>query len=131
LHRAKAKQSFGSTPSWSWPKTMAFPSVKYPCSLESLNGEAMKSGQHGASTSQVEITNISPQGFWLLLGERELFVSFKEFPWFEQASVAKISKVEWPSDDHLYWPELDIDLSVQSIEHPEQFPLKFAPSNSA
>ena len=90
----------------------------------------MKSGQRGAATSRVEVTNISPQGFWLLVGERELFVSFEQFPWFENASVAKISRVEWPSTDHLYWPELDIDQSVRSIEHPEEFPLKSAPSNS-
>jgi hypothetical protein len=24
---------------------------------------------------------------------------------------------------HLYWPDLDIDLAVESIRHPEQFPL--------
>jgi len=71
-----------------------------------------------------EITNISPRGFWILLSQRELFVSFTDFPWFADASVAKISRVEWPSEDHLYWPELDIDLSVRSIEHPEEFPLK-------
>jgi len=31
--------------------------------------------------------------------------------------------LERPSPDHLYWPELDVDLSVRSIEHPEEFPL--------
>jgi len=90
----------------------------------------MKSGQRGAATSRVEVTNISPHGFWLLLGKRELFVPFKEFPWFQQASVKSISHVEWPTEDHLYWPDLDIDLSICSIEHPEKFPLKFATSNS-
>jgi hypothetical protein len=25
--------------------------------------------------------------------------------------------------DHLYWPDLDIDLSLESIRHPENFPL--------
>ncbi len=85
----------------------------------------MKSKKRGAATSHVEVTNISPHGFWLLLGERELFVPFKEFPWFQEASVAEISRVEWPSDDHLYWPDLDVDLSVHSIEHPEEFPLTF------
>lgn len=25
--------------------------------------------------------------------------------------------------DFLYWPDLDIDLTVESIEHPEKFPL--------
>lgn len=84
----------------------------------------MKSQQRGTATSNVEVTNISPQGFWILLGGRELYVSFADFPWFSDASVARISRVEWPSEDHLYWPDLDIDLSVRSIEHPEEFPLK-------
>ena len=83
----------------------------------------MKSEELGARTSQVEVANISKQGFWLLLGDRELFLSFKDFPWFENAAVAKILRVEWPHADHLYWPELDIDLSVESIEHPDRFPL--------
>ena len=90
----------------------------------------MKSGQRGAATSQVEVTNISPHGFWLLLDDRELFVPFKDFAWFQQASVKDISAVEWPAPDHLYWPTLDIDLSVRSIEHPEEFPLKSALPNS-
>ncbi len=78
----------------------------------------------GSSTSAVEVTNISPQGFWLLVADRELFVSFEEFPWFREAPVGKLVRVEWPTPDHLYWPELDIDLSVRSIEMPEQFPLR-------
>jgi hypothetical protein len=85
----------------------------------------MKSKPHGLNTSEVEVTNISRHGFWLWLGGRELFVPFSEFPWFADASIAKITKVEWPSQDHLYWPDLDVDLSVRSIEHPEDFPLKF------
>ena len=85
----------------------------------------MKSQRHGVATSEVEVTNISRHGFWLWLGDRELFVPFSEFPWFREASVAQITTVEWPSPDHLYWPQLDIDLSVKSIETPEGFPLKF------
>jgi hypothetical protein len=90
-----------------------------------------KSEQPGRITSEVEVTNISRHGFWLLLGGRELFVSFAEFPWFAEAPVSKIMNVEWPAADHLYWPALDIDLSVRSIEHPEEFPLKSQPPNSA
>jgi len=85
----------------------------------------MKSQRHGANVSEVEVTNISGHGFWLWLAGRELFVSFAEFPWFADAPVAKIARVEWPSDDHLYWPDLDVDLSIRSIEHPEEFPLVF------
>lgn len=70
------------------------------------------------------MTNISRHGFWLWLRDREIFVSFAEFPWFANATVAHIANVEWPSHDHLYWPDLDVDLSVRSIEHPDEFPLR-------
>ena len=50
----------------------------------------------GKSTSGVEVTNISGHGFWLLMADEELFVAFKEFPWFKDASVSEILNVEWP-----------------------------------
>jgi hypothetical protein len=87
-----------------------------------------KSKNAGASIENAEVTSISRHGFWLYLGGRELFVDFREFPWFADAPVSKIMKVRWPSPDHLQWPELDVDLSVESIEHPEKFPLLFDPS---
>ena len=83
----------------------------------------MRSETLGEDTSRVEVTNISRHGFWLLLGERELFVPFAEFPWFERAPVGSILNVELPHPGHLYWPALDIDLAVESVEHPERFPL--------
>jgi hypothetical protein len=83
----------------------------------------MKSATLGRSTSPVEVTNVSPHGFWLFVGEQELFVSFKDFPWFREASIRQISHVERPSAHHLYWPDLDIDLAVDSLTHPERYPL--------
>jgi hypothetical protein len=65
----------------------------------------------------------TPHGFWLFVGERELFVPFSQFPWFRDASVREIANVQLPSPHHLYWPDLDIDLAVESIDHPERFPL--------
>jgi hypothetical protein len=73
----------------------------------------------------VEVSNLSALGFWLLLGDRELFVPFREFPWFADATVSKILNVQRPQEDHLFWPDLDVDLSVESIEHPERFPLMY------
>lgn len=78
----------------------------------------------GTATSGVEVTNISRNGFWLLLDDRELFLPFEEFPWFRRASVESILHVERPRPQHLHWPDLDVDLTVDSIEHPERYPLK-------
>lgn len=72
---------------------------------------------------QVEVTNVSSHGFWLLIGNAEKFVSFAQFPWFREANIRQIMSVEMPGEDHLYWPELDVDLAVESIDHPERFPL--------
>ena len=41
----------------------------------------------GTDISQVEIVGVSKHGFWLLLDEDELFVSFSEFPWFRKSSI--------------------------------------------
>jgi len=78
----------------------------------------------GTSTSAAEVTHISRNGFWLLLKEEELLVPFAEFPWFKHATVDQICTVEWPSPQHLYWPQLDVDLSVESIRNPGAFPLR-------
>ena len=77
----------------------------------------------GASILEVEVTNVSKHGFWLLRGDEELFGPSSEFPWFKDAPVAKIMKVERPQPHHLHWPDLDVDLVVDSIRHREQFPL--------
>lgn len=84
----------------------------------------MKSTAPGTTTSTSEVTNISKHGFWLLLDDRELFLPFEEFPWFEKAPVGAILNVERPHPHHLHWPDLDVDLAVESIEHPERYPLK-------
>jgi len=83
----------------------------------------MKSAQRGESTSPVAVTHISEHGIWLLIDGRELFMPFKQFPWFRTASIAAVMKVELEGPGHLYWPDLDVDLAVESIEHPDRFPL--------
>ena len=77
----------------------------------------------GIPTSEIEVSQASNKGFWLLLHDEELFVPFAEFPWFKKASMEKLMTVEKPSADHLYWPLLDVDLSIESIRNPAAFPL--------
>src|SRR3990172_4441318 len=83
----------------------------------------MKSAPLGTPISGVEITNVSANGVWLLLDQRELFLAFEHFPWFEHATIRQITDVEPPSPHHLYWPDLDIDLAVESLHDPEAYPL--------
>ena len=54
----------------------------------------MKSTRRGKSTSDAEVTNVSAHGFWILIGTRERFLSFRHFPWFREAPISKILNVE-------------------------------------
>ena len=83
----------------------------------------MKSAKHGKSTFLVEVTNVSAHGFWLLIGDKERFVAFEQFPWFRDAPIGHLLNVELQSPRHLHWPDLDADIAVESIDHPERFPL--------
>jgi hypothetical protein len=85
----------------------------------------MKSGAPGTDISNVEVTNISRHGLWLLAGEEELFLPFSEFLWFNDASLSAVLNVEIHYSEHLHWPDLDVDLTLESIRHPEKYPLKF------
>jgi len=84
----------------------------------------MNSKRHGTHTSAVEVTHISGHGIWLLVNDRELFLPYEEFPWFKEAPIGKVLNVDQPTPSHFYWPDLDVDLSLETIEHPERFPLK-------
>ena len=83
----------------------------------------MKSAKLGKPISPVEVTNVSVHGFWILIQDKEHFLSFEQFPWFKDAAIAELVNVELQSAQHLYWPDLDVDLAVESIVFPERFPL--------
>lgn len=83
----------------------------------------MRSEHIGTDTSGVEILNLSPHGFWLMVGDREYFLAFDQFPWFRKANLDQLFEVKLFHGTHVYWPRLDVDLDLERIEHPDRYPL--------
>jgi hypothetical protein len=83
----------------------------------------MKSSTHGKNISKPEIANISEHGFWIFIEPTEYFLPFEQFPWFKQASVGQITNIQLMHKSHLYWPDLDVDLSLAIIQSPEKYKL--------
>ncbi len=77
----------------------------------------------GKGTSQPEITNISKHGFWILLEGTEYFLPFEKYPWFRDAKISSIINVKLFHYHHLYWPDLDVDLSIDILSNLEKYPL--------
>ena len=83
-----------------------------------------RSSARGVRTSAApEVLGLTPHALWILVGDRELMLDFRRFPWFATASVADACDVVLLHGQHLHWPRLDVDLHVDSVEHPERFPL--------
>ncbi len=51
-------------------------------------------------------------------------MSYEYFPWFKNQTVENIINAEEQSPNHFYWPDIDVGLTIESIEYPERFPLK-------
>ena len=65
-----------------------------PCKpFEFSRSITVPSSQLGANTFAIEVTNISAHGLWLLVGEKEYFLSYDTFPWFKDARVSDILDV--------------------------------------
>lgn len=83
-----------------------------------------KSSARGARTSpEVQVLGLTPHALWLMVRNRELMLDFKNFPWFRRATMDQVCDVALHHGQHLHWPQLDVDLHLDSIEHPERFPL--------
>ncbi|MHB2026682.1 MAG: DUF2442 domain-containing protein [Elusimicrobiota bacterium] len=85
----------------------------------------MKSSAPGKSISAVEVENISRNGLWLLIEGLEYFLPYKDYPWFKNARLAEVYNVELNRKGHLRWPDLDVDLELESLIQPEKYPLTY------
>ncbi len=83
----------------------------------------MKSSQRGRGISKAEIQGVSNHGIWLYVDGEEYFLSYGSYPWFRNATIDQIYNVEFLFGLHLRWPDLDIDLELDAIKHPQKYPL--------
>jgi hypothetical protein len=85
----------------------------------------MESSSSGTSTLCAEVTNIDRFGVWVIVEDHEYFLPYDDFPWFRNARIAEILNVELAHEGHLHWPDLDVDLCLESLARPEAFPLVY------
>ncbi len=83
----------------------------------------MSSKRHGMPIFGSEVTNIASTGFWVLVDNIEYFVPFSDYPVFKRATVEQIFGMQQIAPGHLHWPELDADVELDALEHPEKYPL--------
>lgn len=66
---------------------------------------------------------INADGMMLSVLGRDYFVSFNRVPWLRDARVSSVLNVRMSGANAIEWPELDVDLEIDSLRHPERYPL--------
>ena len=61
--------------------------------------------------TSVSVLMINAQGMMLSVLGQDYFISYNRVPWLMAGPHA------------IEWPELDVDLEIESLKHPERYPL--------
>jgi hypothetical protein len=83
----------------------------------------MKSTGRGKGTFDIEVTAVSDRGITVRLDKKDHFLDYSEFPWFKGAPKKHVLNARRPSEDHLVWPDLEVELELESVISPERYPL--------
>jgi len=77
---------------------------------------------NGTNTS-VKVHSIVSNGITIEAQGNTYFLPYSSNPWFEKAKVADVFNVEPVGKNGIRWDALDVDLAIESIIHPEKYPL--------
>ena len=76
-----------------------------------------------SSSTSASVLMINAQGIMLSVLGRDYFLSYNRVPWMQDAPIRSVLNVQMSSPEAIEWPDLDVDLEVESQQHPERYPL--------
>ena len=82
----------------------------------------MISKNYTADTS-VSVLMINAQGIMLSVCGNDYFLSYNRIPWMRDASIKSVLNVKMSGRNAIEWPDLNVDLEIDSLKHPERYPL--------
>lgn len=71
---------------------------------------------------KVEVTRVSSRGIWLKAHQQKFFLSYYDFPWFKNKPVQALLHVEERTPGRFYWPEINLNLGVETLQSPHLYP---------
>uniref|UniRef100_UPI004028EF7A DUF2442 domain-containing protein n=1 Tax=Segatella hominis TaxID=2518605 RepID=UPI004028EF7A len=71
----------------------------------------------------VSVLMINDKGIMLSVKGNDYFVSYNRIPWMKHACISDALDVKMSGRNSIEWPKLDVDLEIDSLKHPERYPL--------
>ena len=66
---------------------------------------------------------INSQGIMISVLGHDYFLSYNRVPWLKDARISDVLNIEVSGRSAIAWPALDVDLEIESLKHPERYPL--------
>ena len=73
--------------------------------------------------TQVSVLMINDKGIMLTVKGNDYFISYNRIPWMRHACISDALDVRMSGRNAIWWPNLDVDLEIESLKHPERYPL--------
>lgn len=73
--------------------------------------------------TSVSVLMINDKGIMLSVKGNDYFISYNRMPWIKNASIMDALNVQMSGRNAIEWPTLNIDLEIDSLKHPERYPL--------
>lgn len=73
--------------------------------------------------TSVSVLMINAQGIMLSVQGNDYFISYNRMPWLKDARISDVLNVRMSGRSAIEWTSLDIDLEIESLKHPERYPL--------
>ena len=73
--------------------------------------------------TSVSVLMINAQGIMLSVQGNDYFISYNWMPWLKDARISDVLNVRISGRSAIEWTSLDIDLEIESLKHPERYPL--------
>ena len=85
--------------------------------------ESSYSFKNNTASTSASVLMINADGILLSVCGQDYFLSYNRVPWMRDASISHVLDVRMSGRSAIEWPALDIDLEIESLRHPERYPL--------
>lgn len=82
--------------------------------------EAMKNAPKVEKRLPVTVTDLTKRGFRIHFKDKQFYMSFKNYPWFADATEEEIRDVVLEFEYRVHWEALDVDFEIDQLEHPRR-----------
>ena len=79
--------------------------------------------RNNSKSTSVSVLMINAQGIMLSVLGNDYFISYNRIPWIQDAPIRSVLNVQMSGPTAIEWPDLDVDLEIDSLRHPERYPL--------